>query len=166
VLYEWNKPVVHCANKSPTLLLHGRKFIKNTPIMLGTKYKNPTYARLFGIQAARVTPVQMVTISTRPSTQPKSVVWRGVNPNEDTMICLWFVREFGILSSAEKSAKSHVLGSASASIILHMNHDISHFIPTSMGKYGLFPFEMLVFDSSLVFLENDRHMKQTNKQSI
>ena len=59
--------------------------------------------------------IEIVTISIRPSTQPRSVVCRFENPNEAVMICRWFVRLFGTLSSAEKSAKSHVLGSVSAS---------------------------------------------------
>ena len=83
-----NRPTVHCANKSPTLLLHGRRFTKNIPVILGMKYKTATYARAFGIRAASVTPVQMVAITIIPSTQPKSVVWRAVKPKEDTMSCL------------------------------------------------------------------------------
>ena len=35
-VYGWiKKPVSHCENKRPTLFLHGRKFIKNTPRTLG-----------------------------------------------------------------------------------------------------------------------------------
>ena len=146
-----NKPLIHCANKSPTLSVHGRKFIKKTPITLGMKYINPTYARLFGIREANVTPVKMVVISTIPSTQPKSVVWRGVKPKEATMICFWFVKEFGTLSRRAKSAKSSVFGSLSASIILH----VIYFLSTNTAhwrKYVLFFLKMLVFDSSLVFL--------------
>jgi len=82
------------------------------------KYKNPTYARLLGIWAAILTPVQMVTISMIPSTHPRSVVCRGVNPNEETIIERWFVRELGTLLRAEKSANNHVFGSRNASIIL------------------------------------------------
>lgn len=74
-----------------------------------------THARASLYLAASVTPVQMVTISTVPSTQPSSVVWKVVKPNEATMIWRWLVRLFGTLSSAEKSAKSQVLGSRSAS---------------------------------------------------
>jgi hypothetical protein len=44
-----------------------------------------TQARLFNF-AAIVTPVQIVTISMTPSTQPSSVVCRAVNPKEETMI--------------------------------------------------------------------------------
>ena len=84
------------------------------------------------MRAARVTPVQMVTISTTPSTQPRSVVWRAVKPKEDTMICFWFVREFGILLRAAKSTKSHVFGSVSASIILHV---IYHLLSTNVTSW-------------------------------
>ena len=76
---------------------------------------------LLGSLAAMLTAVQIATISTTPSTHPRRVVCRGVNPNEDTMICLWFVSEFGILLRAEKSAKSQVLGSSNASIILQVS---------------------------------------------
>ena len=66
---------------------------------------------LLGSLAAMLTPVQIVTISTTPLTHPRRVVCRGVNPKEDTIICIWFVSELGILPRAEKSAKSQVLGS-------------------------------------------------------
>lgn len=75
----------------------------------------PTYARASLNLAATVTPTKMVTISIMPSTQPRSVVCSGVKPNEETIICRWFVRLFGMLLIALKSAKSQVLGSRSAS---------------------------------------------------
>lgn len=53
-----------------------------------------------------------------PSTQPKSVVCNTVNPNDDTIIERWFVREFGMLSKQEKRAKIQVFGSLKVSIIL------------------------------------------------
>ena len=67
-------PVVHCANRSPILLDHGRRLIKNTPMMLGMKYTAPTMAREFGMRDTSCTPVKMVAISIKPSTQPSSVV--------------------------------------------------------------------------------------------
>ena len=75
----------------------------------------PTYARASLRRAASVTPTKMVTISIVPSTQPRRVVWRFEKPKEETMICRWFVRLFGTLSTAEKSAKSQVFGSYRAS---------------------------------------------------
>lgn len=111
-------PVSHTEKSSPTLSVHGRKLTKKQPNTFGIMYKTPTYAMLLGMRAARVTPVQIVTISTTPSTQPRSVVWRGVKPNEETMIWRWLVRELGILSRAENKANIHVFGSVRASIIL------------------------------------------------
>src|SRR6266542_5873047 len=78
-----NPPVIQTEKSNPILFSQGKKLTKNTPRRLGIKYKNPTYARLLGILAAILTPVQMVTISMIPSTHPRSVVCRGVNPNEE-----------------------------------------------------------------------------------
>jgi hypothetical protein len=55
-----------------------------------------------------------------PGTQDNRVVCRALNPNEARMSVCWFVNELGTLSKAEKRAKSHVLGSVRASIILKM----------------------------------------------
>jgi hypothetical protein len=84
--------------------------------MFGRKYTMPTHARAFGQRDASHTPVAIVTISIEPSTQPRSVTWSWLYPNEATMSWRWFVSELGMLSSAEKSANSHVFGSHSASI--------------------------------------------------
>ena len=97
------------------MLLHGRRLSSSTPMIFGMKYTAPTYARASFNLAARCTPVQIVTISITPSTQPSRVVCRYVNPNDATMICPWLVRLFGTLLSAEKRAKSHVFGSRTAS---------------------------------------------------
>ena len=53
---------------------------------------------------------------------------------------------------AEKSAKSHVFGSVSASIILHMIYKSLIDEYGGLGKYALFHLKMFVFNSSLVFL--------------
>lgn len=37
-------------------------------------------------------------LSTRPSTQPRRVVFQGTKPNCDTMICLWFASYKGIMN--------------------------------------------------------------------
>ena len=59
---------------------------KIDPRTFGVKYMMLTYAIPFGILEASVTPVKMVTISMTPSTQPRRVVWRVVNPNWETII--------------------------------------------------------------------------------
>ena len=87
-------PVIHCAQSNPTRLVQGRKFNSNTPTMFGMKYIAPIYARASFSRAARCTPVQMVTISITPSTQPSRVVCKYVNPKDATMIWPWFVRLF------------------------------------------------------------------------
>jgi hypothetical protein len=68
-----NAPVSHTENNSPTLLLHGSTFTRIVPRRFGMKYTKATQARE-SVLAAMVTPVQMVTISTTPSTHPRSVV--------------------------------------------------------------------------------------------
>lgn len=68
------------------MLLHGKKLIRKTPRTAGTEYTAPTYARPLTILLASWTPVKIVTISITPFTHPNRVVWRFVNPNEETMI--------------------------------------------------------------------------------
>lgn len=104
------------------------------------------------MRAAIVTPVQMVTISTTPSTQPRRVVCRYEKPKDETMIERWFVREFGILSSAANSANSQVLGSSRASIIL-VNEGQAGESCTDGQMYVLLLLEVLVLDTGLVLLE-------------
>lgn len=106
------------ANSSPTLSCQGRKLTRNTPRRFGTKNNIPTHAMLFGMRDAIVTPVKIVTISTTPLTEPSSVVCNGLKPKDTMIIWIWLVSEFGMLSSAENNAKSHVFGSVKASIIL------------------------------------------------
>lgn len=84
-------------------------------MIFGMNHTAPTYARASLRRAARFTPTKIVTISITPSTHPSSVVCRGVNPNEDTIIDRWFVRLLGMLLIAEKSANSQVFGSLRAS---------------------------------------------------
>jgi len=101
-----------------TLSDQGRRFTSKIPNQAGTKYAAPTYALELGHRVASRTPVKIVKISITPGTQDKRVVCRAVYPNEATMSDCWFVNELGTLSRAEKRAKSHVLGSVKASIIL------------------------------------------------
>ena len=67
-------------------MLHGKKLTRNTPRKFGKKYAAATYARPLTNLLASWTPVKIVTISTTPSTHAKRVVWRFVNPNEETII--------------------------------------------------------------------------------
>jgi hypothetical protein len=78
--------VSHCPISSPTLLSHETKLTTSAPTMHGTNQPAPTYARAFFRYAARLTPSPMETISIAPSAHPSRVVWRGVNPKEETMI--------------------------------------------------------------------------------
>lgn len=64
----------------------------------------------------RTAPDAIVRISTTPDTHPKSVVLSVEKPQLLMIIAFWFVKEFGTLSSAEKRAKSQVLGSRRASM--------------------------------------------------
>ena len=111
-------PVSHTLKSSPTLWLHGKRLTNRQPMIFGMKYIIPTQARLLGIREAILTPVKIVRISTTPPTHPNNVVCRFENPNSVIMMAVWLVKEFGTLSSAAKSAKSHVFGSMKASYIL------------------------------------------------
>lgn len=119
-------PVSHCPNNNPTLSLHGKKFTSSTPRIFGRNQTAPTYARASLNLAATVTPTKMVTISTRPSTQPRSVVCSGEKPKEATMSWRWFVSEFGMLSTAANKEKRYVFGSVNASRNLYWMGMLRH----------------------------------------
>jgi hypothetical protein len=82
--------VTHNENNSPILLLHGSALIRIAPRTSGAFQTTAVYARS-PVHAATLTPVEMVRISTTPSTHVRSVVWRTVKPNELTMSGFWFL---------------------------------------------------------------------------
>lgn len=74
-----------------------------------------------------------------------------MKPNDEMMRLLWFVREFGMLSRQENSAKTHVFGSVRHSIIL--NPYKSRVFQVHIINYLLLLLEMLVLDTGLVALD-------------
>lgn len=97
--------------------------------------------------------MKIVKISITPGTQDNRVVCRTLNPNEAMMSDCWFVNELGTLFRAEKRAKSHVLGSVRASIILEMLTCGMKSMKDHNGiEYILFHLEVFVFHPRLVFL--------------
>jgi hypothetical protein len=88
---------------------------RSVRMMVSEEHSFPDFMRLSW------TPMKTVIDSIAPSTQVSNVVWKSVNPKEETMICFWFVKELGILHNAANSANNQVLGSVNASIALGVN---------------------------------------------
>lgn len=68
----------------------------------------------------------------------------------------------GTLSRREKKAKSQVLGSVKASIILEKESSDDQ---ERLSKHALFFLEMLIFNSRLIFLGYEKKMSTSRKRN-